>query len=155
MGNQKDIIKAYINKLFTNANSGIYNNMNINNIHNHSFSDRKQSFNQYSSNNNINSFNNHNNINDKDLSQYNMNNNKDHNFKGSYPTKHNNHYFYKNRNNSYFKQDLVEVDEPKNKLNSDEENSNINININKKINNDEHLNLFSHILNLKNLFYYD
>ena len=155
MGNQKDIIKAYINKLFTNANSGIYNNMNINNIHNHSFSDRKQSFNQYSSNNNINSFNNHNNINDKDLSQYNMNNNKDHNFKGSYPTKHNNHYFYKNRNNSYFKQDLVEVDEPKNKLNSDEENSNINININKKINNDEHLNLLSHnnINNNGNIFW--
>ena len=145
MGNKKDIIKAYINKLFTNTNSGVYNNMNMNNIHNHSYSDRKQSFNQYSSNNNnISSFNYHNNINDKELGQYNINNNKDHNFKGSYPTKHNNHYFYKNRNNSYFKQELIEVDDRKNKinkLNSDEENNNININ---KINNDEHLNLMSH-----------
>ena len=140
IGTKKEYINSYINKLLSNKNGGSYNNNLL--VHNNSYSDRKQSFNQYSSNNNnISSFKYHNNnfINNEEINLYNNNTNanKEHNFKGSYPTKHtSNNYFYKNRNNSYFKQDLIEVKDPKPKL-PNEEDDNIN-------NNDEYINLMPH-----------
>ena len=144
MGTKKEYINSYINKLLSNKNGGNYNNNLL--VHNNSYSDRKQSFNQYSSNNNnISSFNYHNNNfitnEEMNLNLYNnnTNGNKEHNFKGSYPTKHNsNNYFYKNRNNSYFKQDLIEIKDPKTKLLNDEDENN----------NDEYINLMAHNNNI-------
>ena len=142
MGTKKEYINSYINKLLSNKNGGNYNN-NLS-VQNDSYNGRKQSYNQYVPNNNniISNFNYHNNnifINNEEMNLYNSNTNtnKEHNYKGSYPTKHNsNNYFYKNRNNSYFKQELIEIDEPKIKLNDEEEN---NIN-----NNNEYINLMPH-----------
>ena len=115
MGTKQDYIKAYFNRLYNNKNGGNYNNnymnvnmghINLSQINYNGINDRRQSFNQYPTNN-LSNFNN------METNQFKMNNNKEHNFKGSYPTRHNNNYFYKNRNNSYIKQELVEIDEPK------------------------------------------
>ena len=134
MGNKKEYIKAYINKLYNNKNGGNYNNnvmimnnININQIHNNGFNGRRQSFNQYP-------FINTSDYDNIGMNQLKTNNNKEHNFKGSYPTRHNNNYFYKNRNNSYYKQELVELDEPKIKEPE-------NIISNNTINNNEYMNL--------------
>ena len=111
MGTKQDYIKAYFNRLYNNKNGGNYNNnymnvnmghINLSQINYNGINDRRQSFNQYPTNN-LSNFNN------METNQFKMNNNKEHNFKGSYPTRHNNNYFYKNRNNSYIKQELVEI----------------------------------------------
>ena len=139
MGAKQDYIKTYFNRLYNNKNGGNYNNnymninmnnINLNQINYNGINDRRQSFNQYPTNN-ISNFNN------MEANQFKINNNREHNFKGSYPTRHNNNYFYKNRNNSYFKQELVELDEPKIK----EAENMINNNM---INNNEYINLMNH-----------
>ena len=145
MGTKQDYIKTYFNRLYNNKNGGNYNNnymnanmnhINLSQINYNGINDRRQSFNQYPANN-ISNFNN------METNQFKINNNKEHNFKGSYPTRHNNNYFYKNRNNSYIKQELVELDEPKIKETEHIINNNI---IN---NNNEYINLMNHnIINM-------
>ena len=184
MINKKDIINLYINKLYNiERNNGI----NINNNINNSYSDRRPSY-QYSSiHNDISSYkegnngnkhyynsisNKKNDINSKELSQFNINDKgRDHNFKGSYPTRHN--YFYKNknfnfkgqnnRNNSYIKSELVELDEPntinnnietknENNINDIEEDKYININLQNKNINKKDMNInIKEINNINNL----
>ena len=149
MGGKKEYIQMIFNKLYNNKNGGYYNNnlMNVNNInlnqfHNSAYNQRKQSFNQNTPNNS-----NYNNLKDLEINHFKINNSSEHNFKGSYPTRHNNsNYYYKNRNNSYIKQELVELDESKNKLNIENDNS-LN---NNNINSDEYMN-FINQNNIKNI----
>ena len=139
MGAKKEYIQMIFNKLYNNKNGGYYNNnlMNVNNInlnqfHNSAYNQRKQSFNQNTPNNS-----NYNNLKDLEINHFKINNSSEHNFKGSYPTRHNNsNYYFKNRNNSYIKQELVELDESKNKLNIENDHS-LN---NNNINSDEYMN---------------
>ena len=149
MGAKKEYIQMIFNKLYNNKNGGYYNNnlMNVNNInlnqfHNSAYNQRKQSFNQNTPNNS-----NYNNLKDLEINHFKINNSSEHNFKGSYPTRHNNsNYYFKNRNNSYIKQELVELDESKNKLNIENDNS-LN---NNNINSDEYMN-FINQNNIKNI----
>ena len=149
MGAKKEYIQMIFNKLYNNKNGGYYNNnlMNMNNInlnqfHNSAYNQRKQSFNQNTPNNS-----NYNNLKDLEINHFKINNSSEHNFKGSYPTRHNNsNYYFKNRNNSYIKQELVELDESKNKLNIENDNS-LN---NNNINSDEYMN-FINQNNIKNI----
>ena len=172
-----------INSLNSNKNGGKYKNIedlnknindldsNINNDYN-SFNPRKHSY-QYSSSQNDNNSNykninntnksnyiNVNNrkiiINNKEVSQFNINNyNKDVNYKGNYL---NRNYYYKNnninndrdylrnknnRNNSYYKGELVEIPDIQNKNDISENNINAKIDENNDID-EEYKNLTSH-----------
>ena len=176
METKKESIKIYLNRLLNANNNNLNSNYNnniekikndlnevdVNNHYNNSYNSRKYSYNQFSSssqkknisnyknmNNYMNQINRKNNdINNKEVSLFNINNyNYDNNFKQSYLNRHNNNYFYKNNNykinnnndrdylrNKNYKGELVEIDD----INDHEEHNIFN---NDEINEEEYGNL--------------